>query len=313
MIRNDFLIGHVHNNSLTNDVLIRVGEVVSVYDVADGLRIKVRIEQDKKISDDKLPYAFPLLPKTFQSVPKVGEAVFVFLGKMGNKDSNRYYIGPLISQPQYFNQDYYTGGYGSATSLIQGSWSQQLEPISNYSETVGSFPNVNDIAMIGRKSEDIILKDNEIDLRCGIRTEPFNAKLENKDLFGDVIFNRQSPAYIQMKYERGIGISKGQNADSVINLVADKINLISHKDNNVNDLIVNNQNLINSSDMDKIMTELHQLPYGDILLDVLYKIRDAFLNHVHAYPGLPPVRCSNVNNFAHTNLNDILSENVRIS
>ena len=44
-----------------------------------------------------------------------------------------------------------------------------LATIDNFDETKGAFPNNDDIAVIGRKSEDVILKDGEIDIRCGIR------------------------------------------------------------------------------------------------------------------------------------------------
>ena len=72
-------------------------------------------------------------------------------------------------QPQYFHQEYYNGGRGTSSSLLQGSITNPLETIDHYDETKGSFPETNDIALVGRKSEDIILKDGEIDIRCGIR------------------------------------------------------------------------------------------------------------------------------------------------
>lgn len=293
-----------------NNIIIKKAQVESIIDDADGLRIKARTKQDELKEISELPYAFPLLPKTLQTVPKVGECVLVIFSQLDNNDSDRYYIGPIISQPQYNYYDSYAYGKGSAVSLLQGNSTRPLEKISNYDITTGAFPNTNDISLVGRKGEDIILKDNEVDIRCGIRTQATDGS--NKNLLGDVIFNSQSPAYIQLKYGNSITSAKGQEANSLINLVADKINLISHKDKNFFNL-TDNKELIPSTDLDKIMSNLHQLPYGDILVDVLTKIINALANHVHPYPGLPPCKDQYIMSMLGCDLQSILSENVRIS
>lgn len=299
---------------MSNEVVIRIGEVISVEDNTDGLRIKVRTDQDNRVSTEELPYAFPLLPKTLQTIPKKGEAVFILMARLGNKNSMRYYVGPIISQPQYFYNENYNSGVGSSTSLIQGGIAKPLKGINFSDETRGAFPKKEDVAIIGRKSEDIILKDGEIDIRCGIRGEIANVgnNDETNHLRGNVIFNNQSPAYLQLKYQRGICKGKQQVADSVINVVADKINLISHQDVNAFNL-TDKDNLIKSEEMDGIMEKLHQLPYGDLLVDLLNRLRLALTNHVHAYPGLPPVPCNYITHALGFDLNTILSDNVRIS
>jgi hypothetical protein len=298
-----------------DSIVIRVGKVESVYDEYDGLRIKVRVKQDGKKDVSQLDYAFPLLPKTIQSVPKKGEAVLVFYGILGNKESNRYYIGPLISQPQYFNKEYYNPINSTPTSLLVGSINKPLPSISHFNETKGAFPKINDIALVGRKSEDIILKDGEIDIRCGIRGKKAfdenDSTASSSGLIGDVIFNSHSPSYIQLKYKRGITKGNKQTADSVINLVGDKINIISHQDVNYFNL-TDQDNLINENELDDIMSKLHQLPYGDILVDVLKKIIDVFSRHVHKYPGLPPLDMF-IEEINSIDLEKILSDHVRIS
>lgn len=311
MARNSFL--GIGSEKIGDDVVVRIGEVIDVDDEYNGLRIKVRLDQDNNTNSKEIPYAFPLLPKTIQTVPKVGEAVLIILSRFGNKNSVRYYLGPLISQPQYFYKEKYNGGYGSSTSLLNGGVAKPMESISHYNETFGSFPNVNDIALIGRKSEDIILKDGEIDLRCGIRGKKIFDDINSEEaLKGDVIFNSQNPAYLQLKYKRGLCKGNKQVADSVVNIVADKINLISHKDTESFNLTDQNE-LIKNEEIDDIMSKLHQVPYGDLLVDALKKIRNALTNHVHPYPGLPPVPCEYIISALGVNLDDILSENVRIS
>ena len=291
-----------------SQVVVKIGHVESIMDDADGLRIKARLAQDGQRPLSEIPYAFPLLPKTIQSVPKVGEGVMIFTSQLGNIDSNRYYLGPIISQPQYHSYDSYGYGRGRALSLLQGGMFEPLEKISNYASTEGAFPETNDVALVGRKSEDVILKDGEVDIRCGIR----QPSASEDSLVGDVIFNKQNPAYIQLKFKRGIGHSRTQEADSVINMVADKINLISHHDINAFNL-TDSKELIKSDELDGIMSQLHKVPYGDVLMDVLNKIIRAIMNHVHPYPGLPPCQDTYYQDISNIDLNKILSENVRIS
>ena len=113
------------------DVVLKMGQVESTLDSSDGLRIKVRLAQDGMVGLNELPYAFPLLPKTIQTVPKVGECVLVVTSILGNNESNRYYIGPIISQPQFQYEDKYEHGRGTAISLLQGGKREPLEKISN--------------------------------------------------------------------------------------------------------------------------------------------------------------------------------------
>ena len=291
-----------------DDVIVKIAHVESVKDDADGLRIKARLSQDANKPLDEIPYAFPLLPKTFQSVPKVGEAVFIINSRVGNTHSNRLYLGPIISQPQYHNNDNYGYGKGHSLSLLQGGAYNPLEKISNYASTEGAFPEINDVALVGRKSEDVILKEGEVDIRCGIREEAQS----NDSLMGDVVFNKQNPAYIQLKFKKGLGYSKTQEADSMINLVADKINILSHKDINAHNL-TDQKELIKSSEIDEIMQQLHKLPYGDVLLEILIKFMNAILNHVHPYPGLPPCKDSYIMDMSSIDFTKLLSNHIRIS
>jgi hypothetical protein len=292
-----------------SEILIKQGQVESVEDNADGLRIKVRLSQDGSVSLQELPYAFPLLPKTIQSVPKIGEGVFVFTSEIGNNKSNRFYIGPIISQPQFQSSDSYSYGRGSALSLLQGGAVEPLAKISNYAETEGAFPNVNDIAIVGRNSEDITLKKGEIDIRCGIRETPY---VDDTNLIGEVVFNKIDPAYLQLKYKKNLSTGSGREANSMINLVADKINIISHKDKNSFNL-TDKSNLINDNEIDDIMSKLHQLPYGDELLKLLTLFRQALLTHVHPYPLMPTCVSDYVKELSNYDMYKILSEHVRIS
>lgn len=291
-----------------DEVMFKMAQVESVDDSADGLRIKARLQQDGTVGTKDLPYAFPLLPKTIQTVPKIGECVLITTSKSGNKDSNRYYIGPIISQPQFHYEDEYNYGRGSAIALLKGGDRPPLPKISNYVETHGAFPKVNDVALVGRKSEDVILKDGEIDLRCGIRGKAIG----DEELFGEVVFNTLSPAYIQMKYKVGLTDGDDCKGNSAINLVADKINLISHQDTNFFNLTDQNE-LIKEDELSEIMQKLHQVPHGDTLIEALKLIINGLTRHVHPYPGLKPCVDDNILAVYGIDLNKILSKDIRIS
>lgn len=299
-------------DSIKNDVIIQHGQVEDIEDPSNGMRIKVRLNQDGSIDKKDLPYAFPLLPKTFQSMPKKGEGVFVILSKQGNTKSNRYYIGPIISQSQKNKFSVYDYSRGAATSLIQGGETRELGNIDNYPITEGSFPQKEDVSVIGRKSEDIILKEGEIDLRCGIRKEGYNEHKE--DLKGDIIFNKIDPAYIQMKYKNSLSSGNETGANSIINIVADKINIISNQDENGFNL-TDPKELIKSDDITNIMKSLHKVPHGDKLISLLEKMINAIITHTHPFSMLPPYYYGYVADIGSEKekLESLLSKHVRIS
>lgn len=278
-----------------------------------AVRIKVRLENDRAITDDNdLPWCFPIIPKFFQSIPKEKECVLVITSELGNADSNRYYIGPVISQPQYMDLCEYKDGKGPATSLLKGGEEKEiLMNINKDPDTDGAFPNCEDISIIGRNTEDIQLKNGEIDLRCGIRSLA-NGNI-SKDIKGNVIFNTNSPAYLQLKYKQNLTTAKKQQSSSLINLVADKINIISHKDVN-NFELTDNKSLIKEENLDDIMSKLHQLPYGDILVEYLEILRKAIVLHTHNFGAMePPIYYGPIKIANELDFNKILSEHVRIS
>ena len=300
-----------------NEYILKMGQVESIDDDLDGGRIKVRLAEDKNKSLSELPYAFPLNPKVFQCMPKVGEGVLVVASQNGNSQSQRYYLGPIISQMQNIGNAPYNYGAGNSISLLQGAIVGPNKPISQFALTDCSFPDKKDIAIIGRKSEDVILKEGEIDIRCGVRKEAYGD--EDNSLIGNVIFNAENPAYIQMKHKPHLM----QSGDGVINLVADRINLVSHQDND-NSIQVNltnpnskqgdnSQPLLKDEDIDTLMSQLHQLPYGDILVNVLRKMYLAIVTHTHAFNGLPPCEGQSIKLLKEVDFGSILSNHIRIS
>jgi hypothetical protein len=285
----------------------------------DGLRVRVELPTDLVGQDEEklkqLPWSFPLMPKTFQSIPKVGEAVLVFYD--GSKEGQRYYIGPIISQPQFNTY----AAKDNATSLLITKGTKPLERVSNSPYTNGAFPKQTDVAIIGRGSEDVILRSDtsstnrndvvssEVQLRAGIRTQPLNDP--NPNMVGNIIFNGTDPAYIQMKYKKGLS----KNAASIINMVANRVNIMSNKDANISHDLGDNKNLIQDDKIDGIMDNLHQVPMGDKLVELLKIIKGCILHHVHPWAGME--QCGDwggyITQLEGYDIDAILSKYVRIS
>ena len=148
-------------------VLIRFCEVLSVTDDNAGFRIKVKLMPEDRECEtiDDLPYCFPLIPKQLHINPKIGECVLVFLSTLESGNSNRFFIGPLISQDYFLNFDPYY--YQSRCLLNGGNSAKPLPKPEMNPENDGTLPERTDIALRGRQNTDIILKDNELRLRCG--------------------------------------------------------------------------------------------------------------------------------------------------
>ena len=188
----------------SDDKIFRECEVVSVNDENACLRIKVRLQpEDNNTAVEDLPYCFPLLPKHFQVNPKVGEMVLVITSRLGVSQSRRWFIGPIISQQYMLREDPFISATTGYFSLLPRP---ELNP-----ENEGSYPDREDVAVQGRKNSDLILKENEVRLRCGFQKEP-NGLSQNS-----LLFNKEDLSYIQMKYKR-MKDHKGKTFNSAINM-----------------------------------------------------------------------------------------------
>lgn len=282
-------------------VILKMAQVESIDDFASAGRIKVRLVEDGQKPNSELDFAFPLLPKTLQTFPKVGECVLVISSVLNDNTSNKYYIGPIISQPQDMAYAPYAYNKGRATSALKGGSVELKETIENFSDTNGSFPEKDSVSLVGRYSEDIILKDKEIDIRCGIRGSAINYP----DLDGTVVFNKKNPSYIQLRNKYGRGH---------INIVSDEVNIVSHNAQfNDNVSLTDQKDLITKESYDSMVKQLHQVPYGDVLVEYLDILRGALINHVHPWAQLPPCDALGITEANGLDFNKLLSNTLRIS
>lgn len=291
------------NKSIIPQIVIRIAKVVSTEDANDGGRIKVKVlpsDNDKNINE--LPYAYPLLPKMFHVMPKVGEAVLLLLTAANDRNSIGYYIGPIIPQDADMEYAEYET---SARALYPDSYPQLRPAPSNVPTSRDAFCNKEDIALYGRKGCEIIMKENDIRIRCG-------ARVKTPEFVG-MTFNYATPAYLKLKYYDTPQVSEKKTFSSVATLVADEINLISNNGSPNYGKEMNQKDMINDEQVKKIIDTAHPLPYGDTLVEFLTYFLQMFKEHAHPYPGMPTILPSGNDGFWTQELENMLSKNVRIN
>lgn len=255
--------------------VVRFCKVISVDDDTDADRIKIRLSpEDNSKTIDEIDYAFPLLPKMFHVKPKVGEAVFVFLANTNDGESQRYYIGPVVSQDhRLYNDPYFSG----ADSFLRGSYKKfDIAPRMDPQQD-GILPNDDDIVIRGRKNADIQITNDDVRIKAGV-------KIVNDDNEYKMSFNTKNPAYEKLKYHKK---ALSNNTKSTATIVADKICLLSNNSPNYYNL-TDRKDLITDEELNKVIDSAYKLPYGEKLVDFLKTFVEAFTKHTHDFPMLPP-------------------------
>ena len=280
--------------------ILRLCKVLSITDDNAGLRIKVRLTpEDKDVADDKdLPFAFPLLPKLLHINPKVGEYVLVIPMTQSEGNGDRFFLGPLISQQYSLFAETEEGR--SRNLLLGGSRTKPRENPNSVPVYDGTVPDHDDIALQGRDNADVILKRNQLLMRCGFK---------NSEI-GSLKFNEKNPAYIQMKFNQFVETG---SPHSHINVVADNINLITHDGaikNKIN--VTNPEGYISDIDQKKIQNKAHNMVYGDLLIDYLERLVKVISEHTHSFPMLPPSLKTPERDVLNENLRAFVADNIRI-
>jgi hypothetical protein len=288
------------NDSSDSFQYLKFGEVVFLEDPLGLDRVKVWIKgsvatggddelvvQNSVTIEEKysnLPWCLPLMPKHITVKPKIGEMVLIFLINKQKEASDRLYIGPIISQLDKLNFD------SARTTALAGFTFGPVIPnvnISNIPDLKGVFPSPNDVSIQGRYNTDITQKENEIVIRAG-KFKP----TEITDLNPYPIkFNAQTQGFIQIK--NNVTLPKitetevSERLGTVTNIVSNKINLITHG-GSPNFNVTNQIDLISGDVMESILKTAHQIPFGDVLLEYLILLKEAFLAHVHNGNGRTP-------------------------
>lgn len=318
--------GNITNKDY-NDYIMRWGQVVASADKdpSGAGRCKVFIRQlDKELLGssgksginendflkepedygqlvDSLPWSLPLQPKFLVTNPQVGESVLIIIPDRKNDKLERFFIGPFISQPQFLSNDgrikgLLTGKRGTFNGLysyakawfknngarLNGEFSD-----SNWSIYADDPKDPYDIGINGRGNEDIILRTSQKYDEVLLRVNKYNNK-NNK------VLNLKNPGYISLVSYKDVG-GKESGPESLkqttsVNVVADRINLISHKGSHKGKPKKGDAIILNSSEPQKQLEMeqkfLHPTVYGDVLWEVLRKLVVWVENHKHSGGGV---------------------------
>lgn len=273
---------------------------------SDGTLKPDVLKRPENYSDliDTLPDSYVMETKFFYSLPKVGETVIVFLNLKNNPRFNRYYIGPVLPQPQDYDGDgnvfgILKGLFGSGAGLYsyQQPWFENKqsrlggkESSSNWNCFPSHPKDPTDVAIHGRGNEDIILRSSSYYDEILLRTAKY--KRTNKSEL-----NLVNPGYISIVSYESSRIPSLNEDLSTVNVVADQINLISYKGSPLNNTTKlgglpgkSDGLILNSSEPEKQLNlqNIHLRPtvYGDVLWDVLKKLRSWVENHKHSGGGV---------------------------
>jgi hypothetical protein len=128
---------------------------------------------------EKDPFIYlPLLPYFIYQVPKVGEYIHViyYNKEYEYQSQNQFYIQGPFSTPTAINKESYAAAQTFMTNqfrnkqpkfLKSNTYTDNKKEPQSVPYSAGVFPEPEDIAIMGRNSADIILKDNELVLRAG--------------------------------------------------------------------------------------------------------------------------------------------------
>jgi hypothetical protein len=321
MADNKFITNQSSVISELNKVrIVQIGIVASTEDPNDLGRIKVRIPGQSNVGGDgdtpidELPWSYPMIPKFFTSLPKIGEGVFVITFSNQSSHADRLYFGPIVSQLDKLNLDLLnTTGLNSFTfATTNPNVATSRIPALN-----GVFPKPEDISIQGRYNTDILLRKNEILIRAG----KFVESKPNENNPYPFQFNNSTQGFIQIKNNINLTKQLGENIGSVTNIVGSKINLITHKDGSPRFNVMDQESQISDEEIVNILENAHPLPFGDLLIQYLILLKNAFLNHVHNYNGKPPTDLTIGNSLPVKEFNEkaedlenrMLSKNIRIN
>jgi hypothetical protein len=300
---NPLIDGSAFSN-LKNLKSIRLGQVVAVDKVkpsvdskrqrnsddrfnADPFIIRARIlgaEYDRDEGKETIPNAFPLLPKFISAPPKVNEMVLLFSFSDDLKNSDRFYIGPLISSPLNLNKD----NLDSATAGLSIGFRETVEDVSKITEAEGIYPDNKDVSIQGRNNADICFKDNEIRLRAG-------KFVVSQGVPQPTVYNQENPAYIQIKYDVPIERTQDNGTakrGSVTNIVSSKINLLGVESPISSNFapkegtsgfvnLADRTDLITEEGLISIIENAEPLMFGNPMMEYLDLLEKALDNHVH--------------------------------
>lgn len=177
---------------------------------------------------------------------------------------------------------------------------------------ITSFSNSN--SFLGSSSRDSALEAAKsfIDVNKG---ERWRIKSKSNDIIaiykGDngIATFTSKPIEVRKKIKEIKLETNKSDKTSVVNIVANKINFISHDGEHTFNLTDPKQ-LITDDEQQKINNEAHPVVYGDILVEFLQLVKKYVELHVHPYHGLTADPSTVTTNVLSFDLNKLLNKNI---
>jgi hypothetical protein len=172
----------------------------------------------------------------------------------------------------------------------------------------------NEDSFIGSTSRDQALSAPKvfIDVNKGskwkIKSKAFDLIKIYKGNDGIAMFDA-IPVEVKKKIKELKVVKNKSEKSSVINIVANKINFISHDGEHTFEL-ANPKELITDDEQQKINNEAHPLVYGDVLMEFLELVKKYVQLHVHPYHGLSADPSTVTTDVLRFDLNKILNKNI---
>ena len=142
-----------------NDITVEAGQGKQYGDAVEKIERQdkkaIAKKQYKAWERGKDPYLHnPFLPLHLNVIPNKGEAIKILYYDPENNQQNAEYIGPLTSTPDKLSGEEYRSGrqHTSMGDRVKGAPS-----VMDSADSVGVFPNSDDIAIQGRVNTDIVL------------------------------------------------------------------------------------------------------------------------------------------------------------
>jgi hypothetical protein len=274
---------------------IYIGKVALVNDVTNSGIIQVFIDGVDRagVTDENLPLCYPLMSRVIHVMPKVDEAVLVLMASTKEGyDRRRYWIGPLLTNYEKIGHD----NLGSGRNLIDDPLlksqnnkkrERDIFPIDTQGSTT---PNLDDVTIVGRNNTDIRQSENKITLRAGKHKK--NIPREINDV---------NPVYSILEFI--------DNNNSYSLTAGDEIYLISHKGRNTFKKVLTN------SDIQDLKTNSQSMLYGELTVEYLKILTQAFLTHIHQHPQKEPIKKEVVVDLEKklNEIQDLLAKNIKIN
>ena len=141
--------------------LLVEGEGVTSSKINDPVKAIEKLDREGKYKpwSKEDPHTFdPFLPLHINIIPRKSEGIKLISFETVKDNVNQEYLGPMISQPGQIKGDTFASGQQNTSFGMQNKRLPDFAPEGiPLPEGKGSFPNPDDIALVGRDNVDIIL------------------------------------------------------------------------------------------------------------------------------------------------------------